>query len=200
MRTSRWFARIAILGCLAGLIALPLPACAQEDEELRNDLQENLEDLKNQIGELRERLARARDEAADQVRQWWRRKQDEWRAESGKAEPLGQAVRLEFSFQPSDLPAVSVGTATTRYTIESYAEQPGRNHRITVTGSLKEADKPDGSLLLTFDAAIELEQENDSLQTLRANGSVRVAVGKSIALASVGQYTLKVLVQPAKAE
>ncbi len=201
MQSSRWWGGIVVLGCLTGLITAPSAARAQAAEDLRNELQENRASLQKQIEELRERLARAREEAADQVREWWHRKQDEWRAESGKEEPLGRSVRLEFSFQPSELPAASVSVATTRYTFESRAEQAGQSFHIKVVGSVKPAEKPDSALLLTFDAAVELEkEEDDSVQTLHANGSVLAPVGKSAPLASIGRYTLTVLVQPGTTE
>jgi len=48
---------------------------------------------------------------------------------------------------------------------------------------------------------VELEKEDgDFVQTLHFNGSVLVSVGKSVTLASIGQYTLKVSVQPVNTE
>ncbi len=184
-------------------IVFPLRGAAQAPKpepppDAQQEIRERLNQLQDQMGALRERLAQAREETIARFRQWWERKQGEWRALSGKAQRLGHTYKLEFRLEPVPEVNASVTVAASRFALDAGNDLEGKSYHLKVEGNLHPPERTGGPMLLTVEASCEFAQPPEFARNLRVHTGVPIEPGKTLTLAAAGDVRLVVSLELAK--
>lgn len=119
------------------------------------------------------------------------------RAPEAAAQPLGRNVRLTFAVKGSELPPLSVVTASTNYGIEvQLAGGKGLTH-VEISGEVATVEGASDRLLVHYRISIGHDGTENAI-SLYGYGSANVVIGKTTTLLDVAGKPLSVEVAEAK--